>query len=546
MSIATVKRHSGTQRIALWFYLRQNVKQTVIIAWIAAISAASSLVGFINTYPDEASRQAFVSAFTGNTGLKLLLGATHDIASVGGFVAWRTLGILVLIGSVWGLMLSTKLFRGEEQAGRTELLLSGRTTLRRITVQFSVVTLVLSSLIFLLVFAATYASSVYKHANLSVTSLLFFSLSLMLAVLVFMAIGAVSGQLFATRAQAMQMGAIVFGIAFLLRGLGASVKDVHFLNDLSPIGWVQNLQPFTGSHWQWLIPIVLLIGSCYCLAIWLAGRRDIQASIFADNNSAPPKYRMLGSPLGLWIRMSRTSVVGWLIGLATMSYMFGTVAKTAGDSVASSAAAQNIVSKLVQNSQAVGEKLFYGMVFLIVMLLVLVMVAGMLSAIREEESQGYLDNLLVRSIARVTVIKDRLLILVAVVSVVAFTTVFAGWLGGKSQHASVSFSTLLPAVANTIATAILLIGIGLCVYGFKPRLTSVVVYGVVGWAFLAEMIGAILNLNHWILDTSLLHHIPLVPAASVHWQIIWMYGAIGIVLTIIGTLRFTKRDIEAN
>ncbi|MFO0882408.1 MAG: hypothetical protein U0491_03075, partial [Candidatus Saccharimonadales bacterium] len=129
---------------------------------------------------------------------------------------------------------------------------------------------------------------------------------------------------------------------------------------------------------------------------------------------------------------------------------------------------------------------------------------------------------------------------------VALSTVVAGWLGGKSQHISVSLQTLLPATANTIAVALLLIGIGLFVYGFRPRLTSAVVYSVVGWAFLVEMLGAILNLNHFILDTSLLHHIPLVPAVSVHWQIIWTYSALGIALGIIGALRFTRRDIEAN
>lgn len=540
------KTRGPTSRVALRFYLRQNIRQTAVIAWVAAISAASSLIGFINTYPEEASRQAFVSTFTNNMGLKLLLGSTHDIASVGGFVAWRALGILVLIGSIWGLMLSTRLFRGEEQAGRTELLLSGPTTLRKITAQFATVTVLLSSLIFILVFLATWASSAYKQVNLSVTSILYFALSLMLSVLVFMAIGALSGQLFATRAQALQMGVIVYGVAFLLRGLGASVNDVHFLNNISPIGWIQNLQPFTGSHWQWLVPIVTLIVICNGMAIWLAGRRDINSSVFADKDSAKPKYRLLGSPLGLWTRLSRNTVLGWAIGLAILSYMFGTVAKAAGDSVASSVAAQNIVSKLVQNSQVAGEKLFFGMILLIVMLLALVMVAGMLSAIREEESEGYLDNLLVRSVARLTVMKDRLIIMFSATISIAFLSVIAAWLGGKSQHASVSLSTLLPAAASTIAAVSLLIGFGIFIYGFAPRLTSALVYSLIGWAFLVEMLGAILNLNHWILDTSLLHHIPLVPAVNINWQIIWTYIGAGLLLAMLGTIRFVKRDIQLN
>ena len=42
---------------------------------------------------------------------------------------------MIIVGAIWGLLLATRLLRGEEDAGRWELLLAGRTTRRPATVQ---------------------------------------------------------------------------------------------------------------------------------------------------------------------------------------------------------------------------------------------------------------------------------------------------------------------------------------------------------------------------------------------------------------------------
>lgn len=543
---SALRSYGRPKIVAFGFYMRQNMRQALIVGMIAALSAATSLIGFINAYPDEVSRQTFAASLAGNTGLKLLLGSSYDIGTVGGFVAWRVLGILLLIGSIWGLMLATRLFRGEEQAGRTELLLAGQTTLRRITVQLTGVAVLLSFVVLVLIFASTYGASIYKGTHLSVTSILFFALSLALSILMFMGIGAICGQFFATRAQALRISGIAFGVFFLLRGMGASVQDVHLLEDISPIGWVQNLQPFTGSHWQWFIPIAAVIVGCFSTAVWLAGKRDLGASIVADKDTARPKYRWLNSPLKLWVRLTRVSMIGWALGAVTISYIFGTLTKSAGDSFNDSPAARNVISKLTQSSDVMGEKMFYGMIFLIIMLLILVMVSGMIAAAREEEAEGYLDAILVRQTARLTVIKDKLLIIIVATVGITLLATWAAWFGGWTQHVSITITDLLPAAINTLAAALLLLGIGICTYGFKPRLTSIVVYSVIGWAFLVEMLGSVINLNHFILDTSLLHHVPLVPATDQNWQIVWVYCLLGIVLVTAGIIRFTKRDIETN
>ena len=61
-------------------------------------------------------------------GLNALLGLPHAMNTVAGWAEWRFVGILGAIGCIWGLLTSTRLMRGEEEAGRYELLLAGQTT----------------------------------------------------------------------------------------------------------------------------------------------------------------------------------------------------------------------------------------------------------------------------------------------------------------------------------------------------------------------------------------------------------------------------------
>ena len=70
-------------------------------------------------------------------------------------------------------------------------------------------------------------------------------------------------------------------------------------------------------------------------------------------------------------------------------------------------------------------------------------------------------------------------------------------------------------------------------------------YGLLAWAFLVEMLGSAIKINHWVLDTSLLHHVALSPAVNPDWRIAGTYLAIGFVAAIVGGWRFTRRDLQS-
>ena len=91
--------------------------------------------------------------------------------------------------------------------------------------------------------------------------------------------------------------------------------------------------------------------------------------------------------------------------------------------------------------------------------------------------------------------------------------------------------------------AIFVLGIGMLAYGLAPRFAVVAVYGIVAWSFLVEIIGAGIGASHWLLDTSLLHHIARAPATAVRWDMAAILVAIGIAAAITGAAAFTRRDL---
>ncbi len=82
-------------------------------------------VGYKRVYTTAASRAAFARGFGNNPGLRLLYGEPHHVATVSGYTAWRVGGVLAIAAAVYALLASVRALRGEEDAGRAELMLAG-------------------------------------------------------------------------------------------------------------------------------------------------------------------------------------------------------------------------------------------------------------------------------------------------------------------------------------------------------------------------------------------------------------------------------------
>ena len=357
----------------------------------------------------------------------------------------------------------------------------------------------------------------------------------------FLAVGALTSQLAATRRQAASYGAAFLGIAYGARMIADAGLGLHGLIWLSPLGWVEELQPLTSPRPLALLPIFVFTTVLAVIAVRLAGSRDVGASIVADRATSQPHLRLLSGPTSLAVRMVRSSVIGWWVAIGLSGLLYGLIAKAAAATISGSSV-QKVFSKL--GVPGTGADAVLGVCFLILAVMVTSIGAGQLSAARSEESGGKLDHLLVRPVSRTSWLGGRLLVAVAVLLVSGVGAGFFAWLGAASQHAGVSFTTLLGAGVNLVPPAVAISGIGVLAFGVCPRATSIVVYALLGWSLFIVVVGGIGAVSHWVLDTSVFHQMASAPAVSPHWEANGVMTAIGVAGALLGGFAFRRRDLQ--
>jgi ABC-2 type transport system permease protein len=494
------------------------------------------------TYPTVAARNRFAQSFAGNAGLAALVGPARQLGTVAGYMSWR-LGVLNIIGAIWGLLIATRLLRGEEEAGRWELLLSGLTTRRRAAAQAIAGLASGLAALWALTAVFTVGEGTRAAVGFSASASLFYATAAVASAAMFIAIGVLVGQLCATRRQANGVAATIFGASFLIRMVADSAAGLEWLRWASPLGWVEELHPLIGTHPAALVPIVALVALSTAAALVIAGRRDLGASVLASRDHPRPHTRLLGGPGGLAVRLGRPVAIGWITGLAMLGLVMGLVAQAASKAISGSKTIEQAIVRL--GGHHGGAQSYLGIAFVIAAALVAFAAAGQIAATRSDEADGYVDNLLVGPVGRTRWFTGRLAFSAATVVVAGIAAGVAAWIGAATQHSNVGFATLVEAGVNIAAPALLVLGIGGLIYGLSPRLVSPVVYGLVVWSFVLEIVGSSIKANHWLLDTAVLSHIAPAPAADPNWAAFGWLAALGVAAAAVGALAFHRRDLAS-
>jgi ABC-2 type transport system permease protein len=369
---------------------------------------------------------------------------------------------------------------------------------------------------------------------------LYFALAMVATAAMFLVVGAVTSQVAATRRQAASFAAVILGVSYGLRLIADAGVGLHGLVWVSPLGWVEELQPLISPHPMALVPIVSFTAIMGAVAVHLAGRRDVGASIVADRVHARPHLGLLHGPGGLAIRLMRPTVIGWWVAIAISALLYGIIAKSAGATISGSV--HQVFAKL--GTAGTGTEAILGVCFLFEAVLIGFVAAGQVNAARAEEAECRLDHFLGGPVSRSRWLGGRLFVALCVLVVSGVVAGVLAWLGAASQHSGVSLWAMLGAGVNLVPPAIAVLGIGVLAFGMRPRATSVVVYAVLGWSLLIVIIGGFGTAGHWVLDTSVFHHMASAPGVPPNWEANGIMSAVGVLTALVGGLAFTQRDLE--
>ena len=494
---------------------------------------------YTSNYPTLADRQRLVEETRANIGMQAMFGPIHHIDTLAGYAAWHGVGFLAIVGAIWGLLTGTRLVRGEEEAGRWERLIAGQTTRGRAAAAalggFGLGLLLLWAIT--TVAAFTFARVADPPWTLAGSA--FLSLATVAPAAMFLAVGALCSQLAGSRRQAAWVAAAGFFVVYLLRLIAYTDTSVLWLRWASPLAWVDELHPLTDNRARPLIPILALTAALAIATIVLASRRDLGAATLPTRDTATARTRLLGRPLGLAVRLARPAAVGWILSLALAGLVIGSLAKTSAEVFASASG-----GALAELAGTNGGEVYLGMTFLVIAMVITLAACGQVTATRDEEAEGRLDNLLNQPVARTAWLAGRVTVSAAVLLVAGAIVGVATWLGALLGGAGLGFTALVSAGLNVVPAGLLVLGIGTLAHGLAPRLTSGVVYGLVVWSFTAELVGAGLPAGRWLRSLSILHHISRAPAEDPRWGMSAVLVLIAVAATVIGLVAFTRRDLE--
>jgi ABC-2 type transport system permease protein len=363
---------------------------------------------------------------------------------------------------------------------------------------------------------------------------------------VFAAIGGVAAQLTEGAGAARGIGISVLGAAYLLR-VGGDVSAqsggaFSWLSWLSPIGWVQRIRPYDGDRWWILVLVAGMTGVIAAAAFVLSARRDVGAGLLPARPGPATAAPYLRSPLALAWRLHRGLLASWFAGLAAVGVVLGGVANGIGNLVQGNRNLEDIFARLGGRSGIIDAYLA-GMMGLLALLAAGYAVQATLR-LRSEETSGRAESVLATAVGRLQWVGSHL-----VFSILGSATVLlgaglatgltygfaAGHPGRELVREAGAAMVQLPAVWVLVAVAVALVGL-------LPRLAAAS-WGALALCLLFGLVGAALQLSHWLLDISPFSHIPKVPGGPVSVTPLVSLLAIAVALAVAGLVGLRSRDI---
>jgi ABC-2 type transport system permease protein len=368
---------------------------------------------------------------------------------------------------------------------------------------------------------------------------LLYAVSVGIPVAVFAAVGAVTSQLCRNRRAATGTAIGVMGIAFVLRMIGDSGADAHWVRWTTPFGWVELVRPFTGNDLVPLVPAVLTVVVLGGAAVLLAARRDAGDGVLATRDVAPLRRFGLGSPFGLSFRLEAPVLAAWCVGAAATGLFLGIIAKlTTG----------RLPTSLGDTLHGFGVHggfghQYLGVAFLLAATVVALLPAGQLGAVGEEETSGRLAPMLAAPISRGSWFAGRLVIAGGAAGLAGLLTGLGAWFGAQSQGLDLGITTLLGAGLNVVPTALLALGLGALAFAVAPRAGAATVYTVVAWSLIVDILASQVSGVSWIRRTSLFHYMALAPAQRVEPVTVVTTLVLALALCGAAVVVFRRRDL---
>jgi ABC-2 type transport system permease protein len=273
----------------------------------------------------------------------------------------------------------------------------------------------------------------------------------------------------------------------------------------------------------------------------VASRRDIGAGQWPGRDTAVAQTALMRSTPGFALRLMRGTAVAWAVGVGIFAGVFGIVSTAVSDAFKENSSVSDIFSRLGAELSAPG---YVGVTFVMLSAALGIAAANFLGASRAEEADGRLEYVTALPVRRSDWLLTRTALAAASIVVIGLVAGVGGWVGVAVSGGDIAFGRMFLAGVNVIAPGLVVLGVGTLAYGSFARAGTAVAYALVAWSVLVELIGAFANFNHFILDTSIIHHVAAAPAMDPHWDATAVMLVIAVLAAIGGAVGLQRRDLQ--
>ncbi len=508
------------------------------IAWIAGLAGIGWGVAatFDLRHGTEEELQA-LAAMEGIPAFEALMGRYVAPHTVEGLVLSRW-GWFGIFAAIWGMLAAAKLLRGAEEAGHVEPLRAGAITPRGL-LGSALAALFTTHVIFMVAIGLGHTAGGMDPATSWATG----GAAALLAAS-FAAGTALASQLAASRRRAVGMVGAALGLALVLRVAAAATATPDWMWWTTPFGWIGFLHEIDQAR-GWVFLGFGLLLAVLLVAAFATARRDLHAGVLGgESEVARRKSRATGGDMGLAIRLTAAPARTWGLIVGIVALVFGLLTRDLAEAAAELPTTAEVVEQMGMVGLDTPEGIIAWALAMFAALLLTIFVAGQVAAIRDEEASWRIEHLLARPIGRMRWLTNRVAAIAAAVVAIALAAGIVAWLATVVIGVPIAFTDGLLAAVNMVPVALLVLGIGVGLFGLLPRLTVPLTYGLVIVAFLLDFVGGLLELPEWLLDLSPFRHIAAVPVVEIDAIPALIMLAGGLVGAIVGTIAFRRRDLQ--
>ena len=516
----------------LGLILRRN--RIWILIWVASIALLvfMTAVGVAGLFPTQASIDEAAAATQNNAAAIAFNGPAQGLDTLGGEVAFQVDAMGLVIVSLMSLFTVGRLTRGEEEAGRLELVRSLPVGVHAPTVAALITVAAMNVVVGALTFLALVA------AGLPTTGSLVVGGSYAAVGIFFAGVALVAAQVTENTRTVYGSGVAVVGLAYLVRAVG-DVGD-GTLSWLSPIGLAQKARPYADERWWPLLPLLAAAVALIAVASRLAAKRDHGAGLVSPRPGPATAAPSLGHPFGLAIRLQRGTLLGWGAAVLVVGIAYGWIAPTIDSFVANNPTMAKFMASAGAGSLT---DTYFATAFRIMALIASGFAIQSALRLRGEESALRAEPLLAAPVSRWRWAASHLVIALAgslaLLAVAGLATGLSYAIAGGPWS---SVPRLLAAALVYAPAMWLLTALAVIIFGLAPRWVDAI-WAILAGCFIVALLGVVLGLPDWVQQLSPFDHIPALPAARLDVLPLALLTLLAAVIVLGGLVGLRRRDI---